>query len=176
MHERTARMIGTKIGVLHENQFSKRSIYNNRFLKIRVDIDIGKPIPPEYFFNKGNAGEVWIQFKIEKLSDLCFTCGMIMHTIGRCKFQTSATVSTSNGISAKVYGPWIRAEHPGSMVFINPDEDVTSRRDKARKGKAIQHAIAFQDGLCHAGAKGGKTMLIEDSVKACSSTDLQAGI
>lgn len=72
----------------------------------------------------------------------------------------------------KFYGLWIKAQHPGSVVFINPNEEVETHRENVEKGKAIQHKIAFQNVICHAGAKGGTTMLIEDSVKVCPTTDL----
>lgn len=41
----------------------------------------------------------------------------------RCKFHTVATVTLSNGIVAKLYGPWLWAEHRRSLLFINPTSE-----------------------------------------------------
>lgn len=42
------------------------------------------------------------------------------HVTGRYIFADLATVTSSNGIVAKIYGPWHRTEHGGSLLFINP--------------------------------------------------------
>lgn len=44
MHVKTARMIGTKIGQQHEDQLNSRVVFSQRFLKIRVDIEVGNQI------------------------------------------------------------------------------------------------------------------------------------
>lgn len=55
---------------------------------------------------------------------------MIDHVIGRCNFLESATVTSTNGITTNLYGLWIKAENPGTLLFINSEEkaDEGSRR------------------------------------------------
>ncbi|KAL7259169.1 hypothetical protein ACSBR1_005131 [Camellia fascicularis] len=58
-------------------------LYRN-FLRIRVEIDVTKPLPRGFHLARGVSSPVagvpsWISFKYEKLSDFCFDCGRIGH-------------------------------------------------------------------------------------------------
>lgn len=57
---------------------------------------------------------------IERLSDFCYNCGRLSHVTGRCKLRKAATITTKQGLVPNLYGPWLRAEDPGSLLFVNP--------------------------------------------------------
>lgn len=57
--------------------------------------------------------------QVERFSDYCYKCGIIDQVTGICNLNKAATIITPNGILARLYGPWIRADHKGSMDFIN---------------------------------------------------------
>lgn len=93
------------------------------YICIRVDIGIDAPLPVGFFQKKKDREESYIQFKLECLLDFCYKCGGLDHVTMRCKFHTVATVTLSNGIVAKLYGPWLWAEHGRSLLFINPTSE-----------------------------------------------------
>lgn len=120
LHEGSAESIGKKIGTIHMESINQKCVIGQRYLRIRVDVAVEEPLPAG-FFQKREAGEdYWVQFKYERLSDFCYKCGLLSHVTGRCRYGEPATVTSSSGIVAKQYGPWIRSEHPGSLLFINP--------------------------------------------------------
>lgn len=174
MHEGTARLIGNKLGKVHESSFTKKFIIASRFIKFRVDIAANDPIPGGFFFKKKENEDIWIQFKFEKLADFCYTCGVLSHVTGRCKLSSPTMISSRNSIRAKLYGPWLRAQHPGNLMFINPVEDDEQLPAQISKGKAIQNSIAFQDGMGSVGAKLTQTTNIEGLEKSNPHEKIQA--
>lgn len=84
MHEGTTRLVGSKIGKIHNSSLNRKCVVAQRYLKLRMDINIENPIPAGFFFGKREGYEVWIQFKYKILLDYCYTCGMLNHVVGRC--------------------------------------------------------------------------------------------
>lgn len=122
LHEGTAKMVGNTIGKVHEETINRRSIVAQRYLRFRVDISTAEPLPAGFFQEREEGDDFLIQFKYERLSDFCFNCGRLDHITGRCLFGEPATVTTAHGASAKLYGPWLRAENEGNLLFLNPPE------------------------------------------------------
>lgn len=80
-------------------------------------------------FSKRDGGEdLWIQFNYERLSNICYKCGSINHITEKCNFESPAFITTSVGISAKVYGPWLKAENSGGLLFVNWEEEDDGQR------------------------------------------------
>lgn len=71
---------------------------------------------------RNNGNDLWIQFKLERLLDFFYKCGLLSHVTGKCNIKDPTLVTTSNGTSTKLFGPWLRAENGGSMQFINTSE------------------------------------------------------
>lgn len=149
LHGGTAKMVGSKIGAMLQSPAGKRCVVANRYLRFRVEIPVKKPLPAGFFMERNDGNDVWIQFKLERLSEFCYTCGFLDHTTGRCKISALAMVTSPIGISAKIFGPWIRAENGGSVCFINTPvtEDraggmvnVSAARDLARILREMKEA------------------------------------
>ncbi|KAL7181875.1 hypothetical protein ACSBR1_040731 [Camellia fascicularis] len=82
-------------------------LLNRSFLRLRVELDVTKPLPRGFFLKQFGTStratkELWIDFKIEKLSDFCFDCGRIGHDRNSCKFVTREEGRTSG------YGPELK--------------------------------------------------------------------
>lgn len=122
LHEGTARMIGNKDGLLNTSSINRKCVVANIFLRFRVEIKVLNPLPVVYFMERSNGNDVWIQFKFERLSDFCFSCGSLDHVRERCSNKDPLIVTTPNRISARLFGPWLRAYHKGSVLFINTSE------------------------------------------------------
>ncbi|KAF3441143.1 hypothetical protein FNV43_RR15054 [Rhamnella rubrinervis] len=95
------------------------SLIRSRFIRFQVDISVREPIPAGFFQSRENVEEFWIQFKYECLLDFCYTCGMIDHVTGRCTFRNPAFITAKNGVTAKLYGVWLRAESGESLKFMS---------------------------------------------------------
>ena len=132
LHKDSARNIGNLVGVVEEISINNKTVVAQHFLRVRIDIPVANPIPAGFFQNRGNGKEVWIQFKIERLPDFCYTCGLLNHVTGRCTFSTPAMITTGAGLQAKLYGPWLRAENAGTILFVNPPEQSTKRKGSTK--------------------------------------------
>lgn len=119
LHEGTVEGIGRLVGEIHKESI-RRCVIGHRYIRIRVDIALDALIPASFFQNREDGEDAWVQFKYERLSDFCYKCGALGHVTSRCHLETPATISSGNGITTKLYGPWLRAEHGGSLLFINP--------------------------------------------------------
>lgn len=74
--------IGTKIamsmGILEEVDVASDGVGWGRCLRLRVVIDLSKPLEwGRALLLKGKS--CWVNFKYEKLSLLCFTCGRVLY-------------------------------------------------------------------------------------------------
>lgn len=56
-------------------------------VRIKVFLDIRKPLLPRYHQQRFDAEPCWVQFKYEKISDFCYNCGKMGHTQAGCSFQ-----------------------------------------------------------------------------------------
>ena len=92
-----------------------------KFLRIRVDIAIEKPLFPSFFLPHPNNSDSWIKLKYEKLTNICYKCGVIGHEERSCT-STLFQLYNPNGARFKAAGPWLQPGHdnlpPG--VFEHP--------------------------------------------------------
>ncbi|KAK9997641.1 hypothetical protein SO802_022327 [Lithocarpus litseifolius] len=55
-----------------------------KFTRIKVDIDIEQPLLPGIFLPRPKLDDLWVSLKYEKLSIICYTCGLIGHDEKDC--------------------------------------------------------------------------------------------
>lgn len=65
------------------------------------------------------------------------------HVTGRCHHGFPAMVSTTQGITSKLYSPWLWAEHARDLKFMNPTEFETERSNLAARGRLLQKSIEY---------------------------------
>ena len=96
-------VLAAKLGRLIETDCIGDGIQLNRsFLRFRVAINIKHPLVPGFMFQRDGLAALWIEFKYERLSNFCYSCGRIGHDEDSCKYKDD-TVNTGD------YGPWLRA-------------------------------------------------------------------
>lgn len=64
--------------VLQCEQSSRTNMVGMKYMRIRVELDVRKPIVTGFIQKVGNGTE-WIQFVYEKLAEFCYNCGVIGH-------------------------------------------------------------------------------------------------
>lgn len=103
--ENIAKAIGASLGelVLIDSKNFKGTC--KQFLRIRVLIDITKPLRRRMKMRKNGGDCFWIDFKYEKLPNFCFLCGLIGHTDRFCHKLFEGV----NEDTERPYGSWLRA-------------------------------------------------------------------
>ena len=69
--------------------------------------------------------DFWIGLKFEKLSDLCFKCGILGHAEKEC-VREKAILSNQHGVKFPTFGEWIRSENDKVPLDIYAIEECTS--------------------------------------------------
>lgn len=59
-------------------------------MRIRVTIDVPKPLLRKKKLNISLPTQVWVQFKYERLPNFCFCCGVLNHGHKECKTWMAA--------------------------------------------------------------------------------------
>ncbi|KAF3449950.1 hypothetical protein FNV43_RR06029 [Rhamnella rubrinervis] len=147
-HLENAVKIEGLLGKVYKESIHKRALVGGKYIRLKVEISIGQPITAGFFQHRDDREDFWVQFKYKRLSDFCYTCGMIDHVIGRCTFRNPATVTAANGVTAQLYGRWIRAESSESMIFESKVRtapiQVTENNDR-QEGEAIEAIQTDED-------------------------------
>lgn len=96
-----ASMIGQEV-VQGNTSFSSARFQG--YLRLRVIIDITKPLKKGFFLKREGKEDLWIKFKYERLSDFCYICGKIGHGLNECSEGSAGDRSNLE------YGSYLRAE------------------------------------------------------------------
>lgn len=74
-------------------------------MRVRVSIDVRKPLKRRMRIKKTGGEWIWIDFKYERLNIFCFICGLLGHTEKQCP----KLYECSTGEIVKAYGHWMKA-------------------------------------------------------------------
>ncbi|WZY75332.1 hypothetical protein YC2023_021716 [Brassica napus] len=91
---------------------------NNRFIYLRVDVDLKKPLRPGFYI--GQNQNRFVGFKYLNLGDFCYNCGMIGHVREKC-VQVKLPVERALNATSRthVYGPWLRHSSVETSCQLN---------------------------------------------------------
>ncbi|XP_040995985.1 uncharacterized protein LOC121242150 [Juglans microcarpa x Juglans regia] len=98
--------IGSTIGDVLYVDVNGDGVGWGKFLRIRVNMDITKPIPCGKLI-RVEGKQRWVEFQYERLPLFCFQCGVIKHAGRACAMDRSTLNSTDT--SHIQYGKWLRA-------------------------------------------------------------------
>ncbi|XP_042958115.1 uncharacterized protein LOC122293643 [Carya illinoinensis] len=84
MNEKVVSKIGNSIGVVEEIDVEKDEVAWGEFIKIRILLDVTKPLLRGKCINLGNHGSCWVRFTYERLPTFCYGCGRLGHSHKDC--------------------------------------------------------------------------------------------
>jgi hypothetical protein len=99
-------------------------------IKIKVNLEIHKPIKAGIHIGSVEDGVHWIDFRYEKLPHFCFTCGLIGHIEANCKLRDTKTDAEST--NQNVLGPWLRSNQFGRRFIDYKDRKYSSNPTKSK--------------------------------------------
>lgn len=103
-----AKTIGSLLGEFLEADLTQDGVINySAFLRVRVNFLVDAPFPTGFHQKRGNGKTYWIMLKYEKLSDICYTCGIMGHISKSCSVKDQLSLDTPSSSAGK-YGPWLR--------------------------------------------------------------------
>ncbi|PON84033.1 Zinc knuckle CX2CX4HX4C [Trema orientale] len=85
-----------------------QSQYWGRSFRIKVEVELGKPLLAGFFLKNEFGVPQWIQLKYEKLGNFYYKCGLIDHEEKDCCPSTPAMVCDSSGRKVQLYGHWLK--------------------------------------------------------------------
>ena len=106
------------------------------FLRIRVILDLTKPLCRGRRITTAKGGDGWVSFRYERLPIMCYGCGMLTHNDRDCTSGSRARGSQSEG--DKQFGSWLRASTPHpykkSVIRVEGFEEDSEVEETAGSG------------------------------------------
>uniref|UniRef100_A0A803MV72 Zinc knuckle CX2CX4HX4C domain-containing protein n=1 Tax=Chenopodium quinoa TaxID=63459 RepID=A0A803MV72_CHEQI len=94
----------------------------NDCLRIKVLVDINKPLRRGLFLAMGQNKPRWVDIKYETLADFCFFYGRLEHTEKECQFKEQAKEEDEKMVFQ--YGLWLRASPKKKPKIDNADRET----------------------------------------------------
>jgi hypothetical protein len=113
------KAMGTHLGSLTgEVEASEFYEYPGKkvIIKIKVAMNVHLPIPSGIYVGNPTDGTSWVDFRYEKLPQVCFRCGIIGHSDKLCHNQAL------NMETVAPLGPWIRSAQYGRRKMEERDK------------------------------------------------------
>lgn len=105
MSENILKSVGSSIGTYIKSDPSTFVGGWKPYVRIRVSINISKPLKRKLKIKREGNDWSWLNFKYEKLGTFCFVCGIIGHAERDC----NVVYAHPEKIVEKAYGTWLRA-------------------------------------------------------------------
>ena len=105
MSEKVCKEVGNYIGRFIKSDTSNFGGLWRNYLRIRVFIDVRKPLKRKMNIKKAGGEWLWIYFKYERLPLFCFFCGIIGHGEKFCE----RFFDCQNKPTELPYGVWLHA-------------------------------------------------------------------
>jgi hypothetical protein len=111
--------IGQLLGNVEAVEFHEYS-GKKMIIKIKVAINVNQPIQAGILIGNHKDGTFWIDFRYERLPQVCFTCGILGHGDKLC--QNEPIIQEENA----PLGPWIRSNQYGKRIMEEKDKKFFS--------------------------------------------------
>lgn len=98
--------IGKTTGIVSPHGREAKMIAGD-FLRVRVEVDVSKPLCRGRKVILDDEEEVWVSFRYEKLPNFCYWCGMFCHDDKDCDIWLSSKGSLP--LESQEFGAWMQA-------------------------------------------------------------------
>lgn len=141
------KFIGNYVGCFMETDPKNFQGMCRNYMRIRVAIDVGRPLKKQMKIKKAGGEWIWVQFKYEHLPSFCFYCGRIGHTEKFCEdmfdnHQRQEVRRYDSSICAPSRNQYISKEN---QWIRNSDGMLVSPAGVNGKGKKRVEASGKQD-------------------------------
>jgi hypothetical protein len=89
-------------------------------IKVKVAINVHQPIPSGIHVGNPTDGTYWVDFRYEKLPQMCFKCGLVGHADNLCRNRALEADTLAP------LGPWIRSSQYGRRKMEDKDKKFYS--------------------------------------------------
>ncbi|XVF71961.1 hypothetical protein PTKIN_Ptkin12aG0082300 [Pterospermum kingtungense] len=124
MNEKIGIVIGETIGEIMEVETDWEQQAWGRWLRIRVNIDVSKPLKRGSKITRTGGGKHLVAFRYEKLPDFCYMCGKLNHQESDCHIAIS--LKKEGKACLRQFGPWLRAD--GKKLALSQHTHQTETR------------------------------------------------
>ncbi|KAI8024636.1 Uncharacterized protein LOK49_LG02G00834 [Camellia lanceoleosa] len=109
MNKEVGQIVGNTIGQFLDMDFEDGGIAWGRTMRIRVAIDVRKPLRWGMKLSLSLTDPIWVDFKYERLPIFCYFCGLLGHTDRDCDAKLSS--AEGSRIDVMQYGAWLRMDN-----------------------------------------------------------------
>ncbi|GMN24411.1 hypothetical protein TIFTF001_050320 [Ficus carica] len=146
--EKIGMMIGEALGVAIRVWKDREGRCSGSFLRIRVMMDISKPVRRVIPVRLGSNGAVhWAELKYERIPDFCYVCGCIGHIAMECHVPTAEMTIAAKSFQ---YGDWLIAPRFSSLGGgggVGTRKDAREIRRPPGEGSVAESGLKLPAGL-----------------------------
>ena len=103
-----AEKIAGQLGLIEKVDVGSRGFSLGKYLRLRVSIDILKPLSRGRVVRMGATKKGWVDFRYERLPIFCYWCGKLDHYDRDYLLSTESNESLE--FDRRKYGSWLRAD------------------------------------------------------------------
>ncbi|XP_050242113.1 uncharacterized protein LOC126691076 [Quercus robur] len=96
------------LGLIEKMDIGSKGFCLGKYLRIRVNIDISKPLCSGRVVRMGATEKEWVDFRYERLPIFCYWCGKLDHDDRDCPLWLDSNESLE--LEERQYSPWLCAE------------------------------------------------------------------